>query len=56
MTPLMDSFWIGLVIGCCFGFFFGLLLAGLLRHASDLELRMAHHVREADEHEDITKR
>ena len=46
----MDSFWIGFISGSCFGFFIGLLLAGLLRHASDLELRMAHHVRKTDEH------
>ena len=40
------------ILGVCLGGFLGLLLAGLLRHASDLELRMAHHVREGDEHSD----
>ena len=44
----MSEFWLGLALGACFGFFMGLLLAGLLRCASDAELRLAHHVRQKD--------
>lgn len=38
------------IMGMCFGFFMGLLLAGLLRCASDAEIRLSRHVRETDEH------
>ena len=48
MNLLMDSFWFGFVLGMMAGGFLGLLLAGLLRYASDAEVRLAHHVRESD--------
>ena len=50
-----EIFWLGFFSGMLVGGLLGLLLAGLLRMSSDLELRMAHHVRENDEHEDLTK-
>ena len=52
---MTELFWMGFAAGVLLGGFLGLLLAGLLRMSSDLELRMAHHVRENDEHEDLTK-
>ena len=48
MNLLMDSFWYGFVFGMMAGGFLGLLLAGLLRYASDAEVRMIKHVRESD--------
>ena len=52
---MSEIFWQGFASGVLVGGLLGLLLAGLLRQASDLEIRMAHHVREKDEHEDLTK-
>jgi len=50
-----EIFWLGFASGMLVGGLLGLLLAGLLRMSSDLEVRMAHHVRDSDEHEDLTK-
>ena len=52
---MTEIFWLGFAAGMFVGGFLGLLLAGLLRMASDAEIRMIHHVRESDEHEDLTK-
>jgi len=50
---MTELFWMGFAAGVLLGGFLGLVLAGLLRMSSDLELRMAHHVRNSDEHEDL---
>ena len=52
---MTELFWMGFAAGVLLGGFLGLVLAGLLRMSSDLELRMAHHVRNSDEHEDLIK-
>ena len=51
MNLLMDSFWMGFAAGVMVGGMLGLLLAGLLRHASDAEIRLDRHLEELDEFE-----
>lgn len=50
MTMIMDSFWIGLIIGCCFGWIIGFLAGYMGRQGSNAQERVIRHTRIEDEH------